>query len=202
MTHCLVNQHITGHLVFVLASTEWIMISPATDNPASCEIHAVIDFLHAKNMTAPEINCELCAVYGQNVMSKGTVRHCCRMFRDGQTNKCSWWRTKWSAMCSEWWFCSKWNTVLLNFRTSVLISTIFTHCSLQDHHSYARLSQVLCKMGSENAHECAQNADNGFDFSEWYHKDGNEFLNYIVQVTGDETSVSFVSVETKKQSKQ
>jgi hypothetical protein len=26
------------------------------------------------------------AVYGQNVMSEGTVRQWCRMFKDGQTN--------------------------------------------------------------------------------------------------------------------
>jgi hypothetical protein len=36
---------------------------------------------------------------------------------------------------------------------------------------------------------------------ERYHKDGNEFPSHIVQVTGDETWVSFVNVETKKQSK-
>jgi hypothetical protein len=54
-------------------------------------------------------------------------------------------------------------------------------------------------MGSENANGCEQNAENGvdFDFSERYHKDGNEFLSHIVRVTGDETWVSFVNVETK-----
>jgi hypothetical protein len=59
-------------------------------------------------------------------------------------------------------------------------------------------------MGSENAHGCAQNAENGlgFDFLEQYHKYGDEFLNHIVRVTGDETWVSFVKVETKEQSKQ
>jgi histone-lysine N-methyltransferase SETMAR len=58
-------------------------------------------------------------------------------------------------------------------------------------------------MGSENAHGCAQNAENvfGFDFLERYHKDGDEFLNHIVQVIGDKTWVSFVNVETKEQSK-
>jgi hypothetical protein len=35
-------------------------------------------------------------------------------------------------------------------------------------------------------------------FLELYHKDGHEFLNRIVQVTGDETWVSFVNVETKE----
>jgi hypothetical protein len=59
-------------------------------------------------------------------------------------------------------------------------------------------------MGSENAHGCAQNAENGFNFDfflERCHKDGDEFLNHIVRVTGDETWVSFVNVETKEHSK-
>jgi hypothetical protein len=50
------------------------MLCPAIDNPASCEIRALIRFLHAKNMSSAEIHQELCAVYGQNVMSEGTVR--------------------------------------------------------------------------------------------------------------------------------
>jgi macrodomain Ter protein organizer (MatP/YcbG family) len=62
----------------------------------------------------------------------------------------------------------------------------------------------LRKIGSENAYECAQNAENsfGFEFLERYHKDGDEFLKHIVRVTGDETLVSFVNVETKEQPKQ
>jgi transposase len=60
---------------------------PAIDNPTSCKIIAVICFLHKKNTSAAEIHCELCVVvYDQNVMSKETVRHWCRMFKDGQTN--------------------------------------------------------------------------------------------------------------------
>jgi transposase len=62
------------------------MTCPAIDNPANCEIHAVIRFLHAENISAAEIHRELCAVYGQNVMSGGTVRQWCRMFKDGRTN--------------------------------------------------------------------------------------------------------------------
>jgi hypothetical protein len=57
------------------------MMCPAIDNPASCEIRAIIRFLHAKIMSAVEIHSELCAaVYIQNVMSVGTVRQWCRMF--------------------------------------------------------------------------------------------------------------------------
>jgi hypothetical protein len=40
------------------------------------------------------------------------------------------------------------------------------------------------------------------DFLERYHKDDNEILSHIVRVTGDETWVSFVNVETKEQPKQ
>jgi hypothetical protein len=40
---------------------------------------------------------------------------------------------------------------------------------------WAGVSQVLCKLGSENAHRCAQNAENGFgfDFFKRYHKDAD-----------------------------
>jgi hypothetical protein len=63
----------------------------------------------------------------------------------------------------------------------------------------------LCKTGSENAHGCEQNTEwlpSALTLLERYHKDGNKFLNNIIQVTGGETSVSFVNVETKEQSKQ
>jgi transposase len=59
---------------------------PLIDNPTSCEIHALIWFLHAKNMSAAEIHRELCAVWDQNVMREGTVRQWCRMFKDGWTD--------------------------------------------------------------------------------------------------------------------
>jgi hypothetical protein len=72
--------------VFVLVSTVFGMMLPAIDNPASCEIRAVICFHHAKNVSAAEIHCELCAVYSQNVMSEGPIRKWCSMFKDGRTN--------------------------------------------------------------------------------------------------------------------
>jgi hypothetical protein len=63
------------------------MMCPAIDNPAICEIRAVIHFLHAKNRSAAEIHRESCvAVYGQEVLIEGTVRQWCRMFEDGRTN--------------------------------------------------------------------------------------------------------------------
>jgi hypothetical protein len=67
--------------LFFLASGELIY------NPTSNEINALIFFLHAKNMTATEICCELgMVVYGQNVMNEGTVRQWCRVSKDGRTD--------------------------------------------------------------------------------------------------------------------
>jgi hypothetical protein len=168
MTHCLVNHHITGHLVFVLVSIAWDMTSPAIDNPATCEIRAVIHFLHTKNVSAAEIHRELCTVYGQNVIVK---EQWSRIFKDGRPNKCSRWRVKWSSGYMQWVMTlfkslakNLWKTALHNIRTLTWISTNFTHSSLRDCHSWVRLSQVLRKMGSENAHGCAKNAENGFCF--------------------------------------
>jgi hypothetical protein len=61
---------------------------PAIDKPTSCEIRAVIHF--TLKTLAAEIHRELCmAVHSQNVMSEGTVRHWCRMVKDGWVKKCS-----------------------------------------------------------------------------------------------------------------
>jgi hypothetical protein len=125
-------------------------------------------------------------------MSEGTVRQWCRMFKAGQANKCSQWRVKWSVShCSHCSHCSDdlvksvdqkilWKLELHNYRTFVWISSNFTHCSLWDYHSLARLSQVLPKMGFENAHWCAQNAENGFSFGFFYSDTTKMAMNFSV----------------------
>jgi transposase len=50
--------------------------------PASCEMRAVIRFLHAEGQSAAEIHRRLCRVYSDNVMSDSRVREWCRKFRD------------------------------------------------------------------------------------------------------------------------
>jgi hypothetical protein len=63
------------------------MMCFAIDNPAGCKIRAVIRHLHAKSMNAVEVHREICAVvYGQNLMSEGTVRQWRRMLKDVRTN--------------------------------------------------------------------------------------------------------------------
>ena len=58
----------------------------AINNPASCEVRAVIRFLLARNNNAVEIHRQLCEVYGSNVMSESKVRQWCRLFKEGRTN--------------------------------------------------------------------------------------------------------------------
>ena len=55
--------------------------------PASCEVRAVIRFLHTGQIAA-EIHRRLCRVYGDNVMSDSCMREWCRKFRDGCTDVC------------------------------------------------------------------------------------------------------------------
>jgi hypothetical protein len=53
--------------------------------PASCEVRAVIRYLHAEGQSTVEIHRRLCRVYGDNVMSDSCVREWCRKFRDLRT---------------------------------------------------------------------------------------------------------------------
>jgi hypothetical protein len=50
---------------------QWTNLGPR--RPISTR-NKFIDFLHAKNMSAVESHRELCAVYGQIVMSEGSVK--------------------------------------------------------------------------------------------------------------------------------
>jgi hypothetical protein len=57
-----------------LVSTVGVLMCPAIDNNASCEIRVVISFLYTNNMAAREIQHGLCALYGQIVIREGSVR--------------------------------------------------------------------------------------------------------------------------------
>jgi hypothetical protein len=53
--------------------------------PSSCELRAVIRFLHAEGQSMAEIHHRVCFVhiYGDNVTSDSCMREWCRKFRDG-----------------------------------------------------------------------------------------------------------------------
>ena len=59
---------------------------PIIVNLADCEVRAVIRFLSAKGLKPIGIHREICAVYGQNIISDGMVRKWVREFKDAVTN--------------------------------------------------------------------------------------------------------------------
>jgi hypothetical protein len=126
------------------------VICPVIDNPASCKIHAATCFLHTTNMGALEIHQQLCADYGQNVMTEGTVRQCCRMFKDGRISIHA--EEQSGRPYSEWWSYSKcwpkklWKTEFHDFRTFMWISTNFMHCS--------QLGYVITSLAQNGFHKC------------------------------------------------
>ena len=54
------------------------------ENPADCEIRAVIRFLQAKNIQPVYIHRQVCGVYGEGAMSDSMVRRWCRQFESGR----------------------------------------------------------------------------------------------------------------------
>ncbi|KAL4704228.1 hypothetical protein ACJJTC_003788 [Scirpophaga incertulas] len=58
----------------------------AIENPAKCEVRAVIRFFIAKGYSAAAIHRELCAVYGPKFISEGVVREWERLFKSGREN--------------------------------------------------------------------------------------------------------------------
>jgi hypothetical protein len=183
LIHCLVNHHINWSPSSFLYR---VMMHPATDNPTSCKICAVICFLDAKYRSAAEIHCELWAVYGQNVMSEGTVRQWCRMYKDWRANKWSRQTAKWSAICSVWLSSSKCWPKFVKDRTSQFLNFHvnfhkFTHSSLWDYHrlGYHKFSVRWVLKMLMGVHK-TQRMASASTFLVQYHKDGCEFLNHTV----------------------
>jgi hypothetical protein len=144
-------------------------------------------------MSVIGIRRELCALYGQNIMSEGAVRQWSRMFIDGRTNVHDEDRSGWPAICSEW-TCSKcWpkfcENALQNFRTYTLLCEIII-VRLGYHKFCVRwVPKILT--------DAPQMQKMALNFLEHCHKDYHEFLDHIVWVTGDKTWVSFVIVKPK-----
>jgi hypothetical protein len=57
--------HSHGNIVLAV-----FKMAVSIQNPAKCEVRAVIRFLHAKEETAAEIHRQLVSVYGEDVMNR------------------------------------------------------------------------------------------------------------------------------------
>ncbi|GFX54399.1 histone-lysine N-methyltransferase SETMAR [Trichonephila clavipes] len=56
------------------------------ENPADCEVRAVIRFLCDQGIKSVDIHHQISKVFGENIMSDGMVRKWVRAFKDGRTN--------------------------------------------------------------------------------------------------------------------
>jgi hypothetical protein len=175
------------------------------DNSTSCEICSVICFLRAKNISAVEIHRELCAVYGQNVMSEGTVRHRCRMIKDGRTDEEQ--SGQQSAVSDD--LVQNIDQIICERRRLTISEQ---SCEFPQISHTVLYETITVRLGYQKF--CArwilkmlvgvhrmQRMALVFTFLEQCHKD-DEFLDHIVQAPGDKTWVSFVNVEIKEKSKQ
>jgi hypothetical protein len=61
-------------------------MSKQIENPAKCEVRAVIRYLSAQNVRPIEFYRQLIAVYGEGVTNESNVRKWCRMFNEGRAN--------------------------------------------------------------------------------------------------------------------
>jgi hypothetical protein len=192
MTHSLVNHHITGHPVFVLVATEWVIMCPAIDNPAQLRNSRCYPL--SFYMSAAEIHRELCALYGQHIMNEGTVRQWRRMFKDGRINVHD---EEWSGrpcvvssdlvqsvgqkICERWRFTvSELSCEFPQISLTVLYEIVTVRL---DYHKFCERWVLEMLTGAHRTQRMAS----AFTFIERYHKDGDELLSHIVRVTGDET---------------
>lgn len=175
------------------------------DQPADCEIRSVIRFLTARNVSAAEIHLQISEVYGPNAMSDSKVRKWVRAFKDGRENVHDEPRSGRPSVITE----DLVNAVDEKIREDrrFTISTLALEFpnvgrttlhkivseNLQFHKLCARwVPRLLTEEHQMKRMACA------LDFLDRYHKEGDQFLEKIV--TGDETWVSHMTPESKRQS--
>jgi hypothetical protein len=127
-------------------------------------------------------------VYGQNVMSEGTVRQWCRMFKDGWANKCSdEERSGRPSVVSDdlvqsvdQIICERWHLTI-----SELLCEFpqISHSFLYEIFTVRLGYQKFCTRWVPEMLMSAlktQRMASGLTFLDQYHKDGDEFLNHII----------------------
>ncbi|GFU51611.1 histone-lysine N-methyltransferase SETMAR [Trichonephila clavipes] len=175
------------------------------DQPADCEIRSVIRFLTANNVSAAEIHRQISEVYGPNAMSSSKVRKWVRAFKDGRENVHDEPRSGQPSVIADdlvnavdekiredWRFTI--STLALEF-PNVGRTTLPKVVSekLKFRKLCARwVPRLLTEEHKLKRMACA------LDFLDRYHKEGDQFLEMIV--TGDETWVSHITPESKRQS--
>lgn len=178
---------------------------PIIVSPADCEVRAVIRFLSAKGLKAIDIHREICAVYGENIMSDGMVRKWVRAFKDGRTNVHDEQRSGRPSVVNESLVQEVDNKVRENRRFTISslrddfpnVSRSVLYGIVTEHLNYRKLCARWVPKMLTDVHK-TKRLSSALTFLERYHNDGDDFLSQIV--TGDETWVAYVTPESKQQS--
>jgi histone-lysine N-methyltransferase SETMAR len=174
---------------------------------ASCEVHAEIHFLHGEGQSVDEIHCQLCRVYGGNVMSDSCVREWCRKFRDGHTDVHDEGVQGRHSIVTDKIVQKVGQCVLGKRRFTILeLSEEFPQTSrttlyriVTDRLGYHKFCPRWVPKQLTDFHK-TQRIGSALTFLQCYWEEGAEFLDRIVN--SDETWVQFVNAEMKEQSKQ
>lgn len=180
-------------------------MSVAIENPASCEVRAVIRFLLAKNHKPIEIYRQICDVYGQGIMSESRVRQWCIDFKNGRTSVHDESRSGRPSLVTDELVAKINEKIRGNRRFTITelsehfpqISRSLVHEILVDKLGYHKFcARWVPKILTEDHKK--QRLAAALTFLEDYDKSGNHVIDRIV--TGDETWVKHVNCETKRQS--
>jgi histone-lysine N-methyltransferase SETMAR len=175
------------------------------DSPADCEIRSVIRFLNARNVAPVDIHRQICEVYGDNAMSDGMVRKWVRMFNDGRVTVHDEARSGRPSVVTDDLVEQVNNRIRANRRFTIsTLSSEFPQISRTVLYEIVAVQlnfRKLCsrwvpKMLSDEHKE--KRLASALTFLTRYNEEGDESLSRIV--TGDETWVSHVTPESKRQS--
>ena len=175
------------------------------ENPADCEVRGVIRFLNVQKVKPAEIYRQLKAVYGDNVMNERNVRKWCEMFNNGRTNVHDETRPGRPSLITEALKTAVNNRILQDRRVTLdELHIVFPDISrsllgeiVSQHLGYNKICARWVPRQLRDQHK-TQRMGAALTFLTRYHTDGDAFLDQLV--TGDETWVSHITPESKRQS--
>ncbi|GFW87640.1 histone-lysine N-methyltransferase SETMAR [Trichonephila clavipes] len=175
------------------------------DQPADCEIRSVIRFLTAKNVSAAEIHRQISDVYGPNAMSSSKVHKWVRAFKDGRENVHDEPRSGRPSAITDDLVKAVDEKIREDRRFTIStlalefpnVGRITLHKVVSEKLKFRKLCARWVPRLLTEEHKLKRMAC-ALDFLDRYHKEGDKFLERIV--TGDETWVSHITPESKRQS--
>jgi hypothetical protein len=84
--NCITGQSLLATVTVSLCSQYVFKMVVSIQNPAKCEVCAVVRFLHAQGETAAEIHYQLASVYSEYVMNRQNVAKSCCEFEVGRSD--------------------------------------------------------------------------------------------------------------------